>query len=442
MFKPILCLAAMLMLGPVLRADEPAQPTGTPQKEQARPLSGAPSENDTEDKTGAPAAPAKPADVRGPDLARQDRPLSGRQEPGELIIQANSPPGPAPGAPAAKPKRRADFLLAPIPFSNATTGAGLCLVTGLVYPFHQSDTVSPPSITAVMGFYAENGSWGGGLLQRIYLHEDRYRFMAGAAYLDVNWDYVINQDAGDTGGFSVPLNQEDFLATGEFLVRLAPHIYLGPTFRYLDLKTSVRREDLPEPGPGGDPDPPTGQDFELEQRTVALGFHFEWDTRDNTFYPRTGHWMDVLGFFFRDTWGSDYDYDVYQAYYNGYRGFRGKNVLAYQILGRFTRGDTPFFSLSSMNLRGYAFGGYMDNLMATAQVEYRREIGWRVGAVAFAGVGEVSPSWSAFSWDHLLPSYGAGLRFRLTKNNPINLRVDMAFTKDGHHLTMFVGEAF
>jgi outer membrane protein assembly factor BamA len=311
-----------------------------------------------------------------------------------------------------------------------------------VYPFRKNDTVSPPSITAVMGFYAENGSWGGGVLQRAYLRQDRFRFMAAAAYLDVNWDYGVQRNAQDAGGFSIPLNQKDFLTTGEFLFRLAPHLYLGPAFRYLDVRTTLRREDLPDPGTGGDPDPPAGRDFELEQTAVALGFHFEWDTRDNTFYPRSGHWMDAMGFFFRDTWGSDYDYDVYQAYYNGYRGFRGKNVLAYQLFGRFTRGDTPFFSLSSMNLRGYAFGGYMDNLMATAQVEYRREIWWRIGAVAFAGVGEVSPSWSAFSWDHLLPSYGAGLRFRLTKSNPIHLRVDMAFTEDGHHLTMFVGEAF
>lgn len=439
MIRPILCLAVMLLLGPVLRADEPTQPTGTSQKEQGGSTTGAPSETSTKDKTGAPAAPAKPADVRGPDLTKQDRPVSMTPDPGQLMIQVDTPPAPAAGAPAAKSKRGVDFLLAPIPFSDPTVGAGLCLVAGLIYPFHKSDTVSPPSVTGVAGFYAQNGSWGGGLLQRAYLHQDRFRIMAAAAYFDVNWDYVVNRDAI---GFSIPLSQKDFLATGEFLVRLAPHLYLGPAFRCLDVKTSLRWEDLPDPGPGGDPDPPVGRDLELDQTTVALGFHFEWDTRDNTFYPRSGHWMDATGFFFRDTWGSDYDYDVYQAYYNGYRGFGGKNVLAYQLLGRFTRGETPFFSLSSMNLRGYAFGGYMDNLMATAQVEYRREIGWRVGAVAFAGLGEVSPSWSAFSWDHLLPSYGAGLRFRLTKHNPVNLRVDLAFTQDDHSIVMFVGEAF
>ena len=42
----------------------------------------------------------------------------------------------------------------------------------------------------------------------------------------------------------------------------------------------------------------------------------------------------------------------------------------------------------------------------------------------------------------MLPSGGGGLRFRLTKRNPINFRVDYGFGKHGGALSVGIGEAF
>jgi hypothetical protein len=66
----------------------------------------------------------------------------------------------------------------------------------------------------------------------------------------------------------------------------------------------------------------------------------------------------------------------------------------------------------------------------------------RLGLVAFGGLGGVARKWGDFRADQLLPGAGAGLRFNLDKKNHINYRVDFAFGREGHTLSIGVGEAF
>ena len=80
--------------------------------------------------------------------------------------------------------------------------------------------------------------------------------------------------------------------------------------------------------------------------------------------------------------------------------------------------------------------------MFATQAEYRRELFWRIGMVAFAGFGGIARELNQFRSDELLPAGGAGLRFRLTKTNPINFRVDYGRGRAGHTLSISVGEAF
>jgi len=66
------------------------------------------------------------------------------------------------------------------------------------------------------------------------------------------------------------------------------------------------------------------------------------------------------------------------------------------------------------------------NRMLVGQAEYRRELFWRVGAVAFAGAGAVAPTSAEFGNTDPEPGGGFGLRFVLAKRNHINLRTDFA----------------
>jgi outer membrane translocation and assembly module TamA len=106
----------------------------------------------------------------------------------------------------------------------------------------------------------------------------------------------------------------------------------------------------------------------------------------------------------------------------------------------------PFYALSQFgrgaDLRGYELGQFQDKQLLAAQAEYRFEFTKRIGAVAFAGVGEVMPSLHAITFDNLLPSIGVGLRYVMAEQNHVSLRFDVAWGRDGPLVYLSVGEAF
>ena len=59
----------------------------------------------------------------------------------------------------------------------------------------------------------------------------------------------------------------------------------------------------------------------------------------------------------------------------------------------------------------------------------------------FVGVGEIAPSLDGF-FDNFLPGVGAGLRYQLPSQNPINYRIDVAVGVNDVVFYFAVGEAF
>jgi hypothetical protein len=397
------------------------------------------------------AAPAKQPARKLPDLIRSDRVIRPVQMGGRSFDVGSSLapklvlPDPAEGQPSPPSKKKLELLIVPIPNSNPTTGVGLTAVAGLIYPLPGDKATTPPSSTMLGGFYTDNESWGLGLMQEAFLANDRYRLKAGGGYVSVNWDWTAAGGESDLQPVVLPFNQKGFAFISELLIRLTPHFYLGPTFSCSTLNTSYR-------APGELPDIPEDNELQeriqdaLSTRLSQIGLRGLWDSRDNTFYPRRGWYSEFEVNIYRDTWGSEFNYEVYMAAVNRYIGLSPRQVLALRGYGRFAYGDMPFFAQSALgvgpDLRGYSFGEHMDNLLLAVQAEYRRDLFWRLGAVAFAGAGEVAPELGDFSLDKLLPSYGAGLRLRLSKEYGINLRVDVAFTDDDHALLLGVFEAF
>jgi outer membrane translocation and assembly module TamA len=81
--------------------------------------------------------------------------------------------------------------------------------------------------------------------------------------------------------------------------------------------------------------------------------------------------------------------------------------------------------------------------MFATQLEYRAHLKERWGAVVFAGVGQVAPSFGDMNSDSLLPSGGFGIRWMAAPKNKVNVRADVAWGKYEDALFyLSVGEAF
>jgi outer membrane protein assembly factor BamA len=290
-----------------------------------------------------------------------------------------------------------------------------------------------------------NDSTGWGVGAKLYLSEDRHRTWFAYLDYDVNYDFFgVGQDAGDRG-ISIPLNQSGDYFNGVYLRRVGPSRYAG--LRYRLNRTSL---DLDWDALGLQP--PTGPVWErirdelLSVETASVGVMFQQDGRDNTIYPTRGTLIDFAVDRYDDAWGSDIEYWVYELAYNSYKSLGEDRVLASRFYARATDGDVPFWGLCQFgahnDLRGYVSGQYRDRVMAAAQVEYRAKLKGRIGYVILAGIGQVAPKFPDFSINDLLWSAGVGLRIRVTKENPVNYRIDYAIGKEGGEVYFAVGEAF
>lgn len=320
-----------------------------------------------------------------------------------------------------------DLLVAPIPFLNPTIGVGLALGVAYLVPLSEG---SPPSTIGGGLFYSDNGTRGVAGVFKGYFDEDRYRVAVGLANMRVNYDLAVD------GLGNVPLQQDAKVLGLEFLVRVAERIFFGPQILVSGLNTKIRQDDQQD----------AIDEEELDAESVALGFRAQRDTRDSTFYPREGSVVDLQLRAFDEGYGSNFTYQVIPMYYNGYFSPNERGVVAVRASARFATGDVPFYGESffgaQSDLRGYTVGTLHDQTLIAVQAEYRRELFWRVGGVAFGGVGALLPNLSDLDDADALPSAGFGLRVTLEEVNHVNFRLDFAWG-DGQSAIYFgVGEAF
>jgi hypothetical protein len=328
------------------------------------------------------------------------------------------------------------IVVAPIPVSSPAVGSGLILVSGYVFKPDAKDTLSPPSFFGLVAAGTSNGSHGGILGGRLYLKENKYQTTFLMAKGRVNYDFFGIGRIPNREAVSVALQTGGTVFYGEFLRNVGKNIFIGGGYQYRRLFS--RRENSVRPG--GFEVPP----IDLQANSAAIGVHVQRDTRDSTFYPVKGELGDVIGNFFDSAWGSRRVYQTYRVAFSLYREIAKRQVVAYQAFGCSANGNVPFYDLCwygvRNELRGYTGGEFQDRRMFTTQAEYRLELPKRLGLVAFGGIGGIAPSWGSF--DRLLPGGGAGLRFNLNKKHHINYRIDFAVGRQGHTVSIGVGEAF
>lgn len=362
---------------------------------------------------------------------------------GELA-SATSPDQPQAKAPDAsrqhnqRKESRNAIVIAPIPISSPAIGTGVVLAGGYIFPFRKSDTVSPPSVIGGAALYTDNGSRGLAVAGEFYLKQNTFHTRTIYFHGNINYDfYGIGAAAGDAG-LKLPLKQAGQAFLGEFLYRVGGQFFLGPRFltgsSEITLRASQHSPITLPPNLG------------IQTTLTALGVCLNRDTRPNRFYPTQGTLLDFTSTFFSQGLGSKYSFQSYRFIFNYYHSFTEKQVLAYNFFTCATGGSPPFYGEciygTNNELRGYIGGRYIDRGMVATQLEYRLALPWRLGLVAFGGLGEVAPSLGKFRYRNILPAAGGGIRFKLSSKYNVNLRADIAQGKDGHTFAMGLGEAF
>lgn len=247
----------------------------------------------------------------------------------------------------------------------------------------------------------------------------------------------------ETNGKEPALIDANYLLLRQRVLRkIIPNLFLGPEIDYQQLYNTHFNQ--PE---GHDVyEPPLGSHG---TRNIGLGAALVFDNRHNVLNVRKGFFGEISFLKYNERLGSDYNFHGFNLDVRSSHKTNDRNVLAWQVLGNFMTGNIPFNQLALMGgemiSRGFYSGRYRDKNMLAVQAEHRWlpfSFSKRIGGAVFAAAAVVAPQVSAFSWKHIRPSGGVGLRYLLFPKKDIFLRLDVGFTKEGPGFYLFTGEAF
>jgi hypothetical protein len=288
--------------------------------------------------------------------------------------------------------------------------------------------LTPPNILMATAFATENGTRGGGAGARLSFDEDRWRYRGGAMAMKLNLDFY------GIGGADLGLayTLKGWATFHEAMRRLgdSDH-FLGLRFLYMDLESSFRS------------DSPAGlSSRQLADKTSEMGFRYQYDSRDNIFFTKSGIEAALDVMIARPGLGSDNTFETYRTHLFGYAPFGDRFVGAFRIDGRAARGEVPFYQLPFIEMRGIPAARYQDENTGLVEAEGRYYVTPRWIAVGFAGVGRVWGPDRSFGDAGNVVTKGVGFRYLLARRLGLAAGIDVAWGPEKTAWYLSVGNSW
>ncbi|SFG25173.1 hypothetical protein SAMN05443635_1111, partial [Roseobacter denitrificans OCh 114] len=310
---------------------------------------------------------------------------------------------------------------------NPAIGSGLSLGAGYLFQ------LSPEADTSFIGLgtmRSDNGSEAYGAAANLSFGNG-WGFNIALARAEMRYDLFFDAT-------KLPIEQDGELVSGGLSYAVSRQSTIGINARYLNTTIGLRTSDTPIPDD-------LLPDLELELGT--LGLTYEWDLRDDGDYPTDGSLLTLAfsrGFSLADTSRS---YDFASANFDVYRTVGSEKVVAGRVSACSASSNAPFFDQCSIGFtdgfRGFTPTQFYDTRLISLQAEYRQRLGSRFGFVAFGGVGWTGETFNALTDNGDRIAGGVGLRYRVSKQFPVDLSVDVSTNNDDEeYLYIYVGQRF
>jgi len=336
------------------------------------------------------------------------------------------------------------FLVVPLVNNSPAMDTGFGGLGMYFFKIDDEDEISPASLVSLYAIYTTNNSYIFTPFGRFFWNEDRNRATVAAGTLRVNYDLEYDDLGHD---LRLVFSEIRNFVTLEYSRKIVSDFYLG--MLYLGTKTKYKFDQ------GMQDENDFTKDFfeenDIEDNFISsLGLNISFDNTDYQYYPSKGFKFSIRPKLNREWLGSDNDYVDTDYGFTYYYSFRENKILAVNVSGGFASGDVPFdgYQLYGVrnSLRGYEAGKYKGRNMIASQAEYRWKFYKKWGVVFFGGTGSVWGNENNGEEEferHWLPSAGLGLRFMVSEEKKINMRLDYAIGVDGNQGLYFgVMEAF
>ncbi len=326
-------------------------------------------------------------------------------------------------------KVKGKFGVAPFVTYNTSLGGGFGIIPMYSFKPNPADTVSVSSVLGAGAIYTTNKSSIIGLFGALYFDQNRWRVFYGLGRGTFTFQTYLDIPIIDEGVFIGYQSTAD-----AFYVKARRTIYsnllVGLGYQYTNAVTTF--EDA----------------IDVPLKTNMLKAELLWDTRNYLLYPKEGTMFIVRLNYMPEWMRNKKTSSVIISNFNHYFPMvSDRDVLAIRAHVRAGLENISFqqqAALGGTDLRGYSQGKYRGDGVIDGQAEYRWNFknNWRLGAVAFAGVGTVYGSVNEdFNWK-LYPSIGAGIRYTVLPDDHFNVGLDFGLGKDDWGLYFRIGEAF
>jgi hypothetical protein len=340
---------------------------------------------------------------------------------------------------AGQDGKRQGFVVLPFVIYSPETEAAVTL-TGVYHYRDAGESQVPPSMVILSMAYSKLDQKRVGLTPELYLSRVLWLIRGEFAYEDwPNKFWGIGSDSEESA--EEDYSSRNILGAINFQRRLGSAWWVGLLYDYADY-------DLTEREPGGLLDSGLFLGSNGGQAS-GIGIFATHDTRDDINYPHTGGLLEVSATRYDSRLGSDFNFSRYVLDARVFVSLGVQHVLALQGYSKITNGEVPFQQLARIGvasdlsmMRGYHDGRFLDKDSVLTQAEYRFPISGRWGSAVFGGLGEVVPVLGDLIILDLKWTAGAGLRFRASQQEAINLRLDVGVGEEGAALYFNIFEAF
>jgi hypothetical protein len=329
---------------------------------------------------------------------------------------------------------KGNWVIVPIPVANPTIGNGLQLAALYLHPKKPGDENAPGSTSGLVALGTDKDARVFGAFHDGSYDQDRYRLNVFAGSAKFSLKFYGTGENSPLADNPLPYVMDGGLTQVRGGIRIpgTEHAYAGLTYQFLQstmtFKSSAISGDLP--------------DVPASFHSAALGPQLTYDSRDSNYYPQRGQYTRLSWLNYAKRWGSDFEFDKVDAFYNHYLSLATTSVLALRVHYQAASEDTPFFFLPTLDMRGFSADRYRDTHTLSGSVEWRQKFSSRWGAVAYAEAGRFASSAHDLAEGRTIRTVGGGVRWRVTAERDMNIGIDYAVSSDDRAVFIQIAERF
>ena len=275
-----------------------------------------------------------------------------------------------------------DYSIVLVPSFSREGSVGIGGMGAALFRLDRKDSLMPPSDISLSGNASIKGFFYAGLLGNMYFPGRKSRLNYEISFSQrvlnfwgINYDSCLVRPA-------VFYTRWNVRAAAFYDYQVLKGFYLGAAVDF-SYNSAVKIDDI------------SYLDGQKRSYTLTgIGLSLQYDTRDFIKTPTRGMnfllrqmiYPEFMGNAGRTLWRTMFTANYYQRLWDG-------AVLAFDLYAEINSKNAPWALREEAGgmyrLRGYYRGRYIDNNIASFQVELRQKLFWRIGLAAFGGLGSV-----------------------------------------------------